>query len=264
MTIGPIDPKTTRPTVRPPRSAAEPSPASPVEDMARGTDPAAPTLDQVVNQPWIALPPTLDALAQVRDEVDAQAFALLQAAERKGIWGDGGDSAARGDLALLRHSLPAGASLVDAARGYGRLIEIEARGHSDPTPHARRALLTVAPRLRPGESMTDAAETYGELLRYENGRDIDGSRHACEAFVRIDGLMVESQTRRMATAEYIRDPRTFEPRQSAERERFASRQADMKRVVEQVAREPRTDLKIVPEGEGWIVVGDVRVPRRPA
>lgn len=219
-------------------------------------------LEEIIFKPWLPLPEALKALGDVVDESDAQALRILKSGELKGIWGDGGESAARQDLAILRHHLPAHASLKDAAEGYARLVEIEARAHSDPTPHARLATREIAPRLREGESMREAADVYGELLRFESGRDIDGSKHACEAYARVDAALLPCQTRAVAAREYMRDPDSYEKRQDEERTRYEARQAEVKRVVEQVSREPRTDLRIVPESDEWIVVGAVRVPRR--
>jgi hypothetical protein len=219
-------------------------------------------LDPYVAQPWKTLPPDLEPLARVTDEVDARALEVLRGAERKGIWGDGGDNAARSALALLRSDLAAGADLVDGAEGYGRLVEIEKRGHSDPTPDARRALRVIAPLLREGESMKEAAEAYDALLRFETGRDIDGSRHAREAFRLVDGSMLDCQSRRVAAEAYIADPASFQKRQMAEKARFEERQAQLREVAERVSREPRSVGGIEQAEDGWLVVGGVRIPRR--
>lgn len=268
--MNPLQPTLSRGPVRPPLASSRPPAGSQgvAPDDVSWAPELAPVethgaLDEIVPKPWMPLPESLRHLGEVRDDADRQALDTFKQAERKGIWGDSGDSVARGAMALLRHHLPEGASLVDAAESYARLMEIEKGAHSDPTPHARRAAIEIASRLRPQESMKDGAEAYGKLLRFESARDIDGSKHACEAYRRIDAAIIDCQSRTVAAGEYMRDPDSFEQRQAVERTAFEARQAEVKRVAEQVSREPRGEARIVPENDGWLVINGVRVPVKP-
>ncbi|MBM3461583.1 MAG: hypothetical protein FJX76_05735 [Armatimonadetes bacterium] len=223
-------------------------------------DPSPEELNEAVVKPWLSPSEAMRAFGTARGEDDARALAILRDVERKGLWGDG-ETASLQDLAFLRLHMPQGASLEEGARGYAVLFDIEKSQHTDPTPHARRAMIVVGPSLREGESMVEAAEAFVELYRFEVRRDINGSEHTREAWERIDKAILPSQTRMVAVHEYRKNPDTFEKRQQEERTRFEERQAEVARVAEAVSRAPR-EVDAVERHDEWIVANGVRVPRR--
>lgn len=241
-------------TPTPSRRPAPDPPPEPVDVRAE--------LEQCLVRPWLPPSEPMKALGTPQDDDAKRAFATLKDVERYGLWGEGETPAVVvQDMAFLRTLLPEGASLADAAEGYRVLFDIEKTQHTDPTPHARRALQVVAPSLRPGESMKDAAQAYAELFRYVVRHDINPSENAREAYQRVGEHLVESQSRVTAAQVYARNPQTYAKRQAEERAAWEARQAEVRRVAEAVSREP-APVAPIEQHEDWIIVGSVKVPRR--
>lgn len=176
----------------------------------------------------------------------------LVALERKGIWWDVAESAARTDLELIEGSLRPGEDVDQAVDGFERLFldEKEVARVVDPTQPARSAYKLIDEHLEPGETRDEAVAAYRRLWQATHERRWDDTpEHPTawttrERYELIADCKLPDESRMHAVEDFLADRRGFEPRKLQER-----------------LRSTRTEARLG-ELDGYLVVGSVRVPKR--
>lgn len=190
-----------------------------------------------------------------RPEPD-EATALMTQIERRGLWETW---KVEPNLARMREGLREGETLLEAVQAYDLLFTVEHKNTVDPSPKALKAYEMIEASLRPGESRLQAAQAYVDLWMFERVyRDLDPTSWCHKDWPVIDAHLPPTGNRREAVRLFAQGPDKFEAAMTAEKERLAERDAEVRRMAEAVATPPG-EVRIEDE---WILVGGISLPRR--
>lgn len=191
----------------------------------------------------------------------------LAGIERRGMYWDIDQHAARTDLELLKKHTRADESVDRVVDHYETLFNDEKELHRniDPSNPARKAIEVIDRCQAPGEDKAQGVEAYRKLWNHSlkehlfetPGEPVDLTVR--RRYEMIDGLMLEGDDRVHCVAQFLEDQKGFPALKERERQQRAEDEADLKQRFGSIGK---PDCLGIGQQDQYLIVGGARVAHR--